>query len=73
MLHFTVTTPYVYIGKREVKGMPWTSPKFSRSQVDAAGETLLAQTLPDTWGRWEEYEDALAVSNNWRLSHGYPL
>jgi ppGpp synthetase/RelA/SpoT-type nucleotidyltranferase len=46
----------------------WTALKYNRGRVDAAGDALIAETtnenLPD---------DALAIVDNWRMSHHYPL
>jgi len=51
-----------------VRGVEWQIPEFSRSQVDAAGQTLIDRnaTVP-------EYRHALDVINNWRSSHSFPL
>jgi len=46
----------------------WTEPGHSRSAVDRAGSTYVA---PDTSA--EDRELALAVINNWRSSHSFPL
>lgn len=48
--------------------MAWTIPNFSRSQVDKAGRFLLVSN----WSG-EEHERALAIVNNWRSSHSWPL
>lgn len=48
--------------------MTWAKPEFDNSRVDAAGRELLKLELSES-----EFEDALAVINNWRASHTYPL
>ena len=46
--------------------MGWTKPQYTRGAVNAAGESLakLADNIPDA---------ELAVINNWRAAHSYPL
>ncbi|MDO8420720.1 MAG: RelA/SpoT domain-containing protein [Parvibaculum sp.] len=51
--------------------MEWTKPEFSKSQVSKAGRTLLRQH--DGVDDFDAYSHALAVINNWRTSHSYPL
>lgn len=46
--------------------MAWTKPQYSRGAVNAAGDSL-AQLLDNT------PEEQLAIINNWRASHSYPL
>ena len=46
----------------------WTTPQFSRQQVNRAGEILIGPNVSP-----EELEDALQIVNNWRSSHAYPL
>lgn len=46
----------------------YTTPSFSRNQVDRAGRVLI-----DPTSSLEELEYALTVINNWRTSHGFPL
>ena len=48
--------------------MAWIVPAYSRTKVDAAGETYI-----DTAATLEDRELALAVINNWRSSHSFPL
>jgi hypothetical protein len=48
--------------------MAWTEPQYSRSEVKRAGATLV-----DSSASSDERELALAVINNWRSSHGFPL
>ncbi|MCG3176505.1 MAG: hypothetical protein MOGMAGMI_01460 [Candidatus Omnitrophica bacterium] len=48
--------------------MAWTTPANNRGRVDAAGAMLLNPRATDN-----EKEDALAIINNWRASHAYPL
>ena len=47
--------------------MAWTTPSYSRRQVDAAGEVLADVD------RVLELDHALEVVNNWRSSHSFPL
>jgi hypothetical protein len=48
--------------------MPWPSPAYSREAVNRAGRVLIspAPSLQD-------YSDAIAIINNWRASHSFPL
>lgn len=48
--------------------MAWTVPGFSKSEVDRAGRTLVAEN-PTA----DQFLHALAVMNNWRASHNFPL
>ncbi len=49
-------------------GMPWATPQYSKTQVDAAGKVLIDQAAtPD------DLAHALTVINNWRASHSFPL
>jgi len=52
-------------------------PEYSKAKVNAAGE-VLRRAFNDDWqnwddARWDEYNEALDVINNWRSAHGYPL
>lgn len=48
--------------------MAWAKPEYSRATVDSAGKTYVnPATKP------EERQMALAIINNWRSSHSYPL
>jgi len=57
----------------------WVSPKYSRGDVDRAGDTLITQTLRESASAeeggalFDEYRSALEIINNWRSSHSYPL
>ncbi len=53
--------------------MAWTEPKYSRSRVDKAGRLLASDADKSGSASPEEWNQALAVINNWRSSHGYPL
>lgn len=53
--------------------MAWTEPKYSRSQVDKAGQLLAEDADKSDAVSPEEWDQALAIINNWRSSHGYPL
>jgi len=48
--------------------MDWITPAFSRREVNAAGAALIDLRCP-----LDEREHALAVVNNWRSSHAFPL
>ena len=53
--------------------MAWTEPRYSRSQVNKAGKLLVADAEKSRVITPLELNQALAVINNWRSSHGYPL
>jgi ppGpp synthetase/RelA/SpoT-type nucleotidyltranferase len=58
--------------------MAWAKPQYSRTEVNAAGDTLIAESAKDVpletiLERVEELHHALKVINNWRSSHSYPL
>lgn len=65
---------YRQIDKQRVASMVWAKPEYSKKQVKRAGEFLCATAAeifkPDFIERLEE---ALAVLNNWRSSHSYPV
>jgi ppGpp synthetase/RelA/SpoT-type nucleotidyltranferase len=48
-------------------------PVHSRARVDASGDTLLRIHTPRDEREAQELEDALAIINNWRTSHRFPL
>src|SRR5712692_9790878 len=48
--------------------MAWTKPLFKKGEVDRAGQMLISGAAGT-----EEWDPALAVINNWRSSHSYPL
>jgi len=52
----------------EDRAVVYTTPLYSRSQVDRAGRTLV-----DPAATPEGVEQALQIINNWRTSHGFPL
>ena len=54
--------------KAETDDMDWVKPLYSRNKVDEAGSILVAPEIS-----YDEYNDALAVINNWRSAHGRPL
>lgn len=49
--------------------MAWTTPQFTKRQVDFAGARLAEGPLMDPNG----YNQALEIINNWRSSHSFPL
>ena len=46
----------------------WTTPQYSRAQVDRAGAMLIDLSVS-----FREREEAWEIANNWRSSHSYPL
>ena len=48
--------------------MVWTTPLYTKGTVERAGRTL-ANSLASP----DELSEALAVINNWRSSHSFPL
>lgn len=48
--------------------MGWAEPKYSRTETDAAGDALIASKNLD-----EAQDETLAIINNWRSSHAFPL
>lgn len=46
----------------------WAIPKYSREQVDSAGATLAGRGAPTI-----ALPEAIAIINNWRASHSFPL
>lgn len=46
----------------------WVTPRYSKGSVDRAGRSLANDELDR-----EARDEALAVLNNWRASHSYPL
>jgi Region found in RelA / SpoT proteins len=58
--------------------MAWIRPEHSKDDVNSAGKIIHQTASPDLAldfleSRWDEYERALVIVNNWRGSHGYPL
>lgn len=48
--------------------MAWTEPQHSKGEIERAGRVLI-----DTTASFDERRAAIAVINNWRSSHGFPL
>jgi hypothetical protein len=48
--------------------MAWTEPQYSKGQIDRAGQTLITPHAS-----YADIYEALAVVNNWRSSHSFPL
>jgi len=48
--------------------MAWSTRKYSKGEIDRAGEALIALGKDDP-----AREDAIAVVDNWRACHSYPL
>ena len=46
----------------------WKVPEYSKRQINDAGKVIRNENLPDS-----ERKTALAVIDNWRSSHAYPL
>ena len=55
------------------KGMAWATPKYTRSQVDAAGKSMANDFLDVPLFGPSSYDHVLEVINNWRSSHACPL
>lgn len=55
--------------------MAWSKPEYSSTQINAAAKIVAqAMAAPEAPGDdWDEYWGALAVVNNFRSSHAYPL
>ena len=55
--------------------MEWVEPEYSRRRVNEAWAIYREIEESEAWGFGERdaYEDALAIVNNWRQSHSYPL
>jgi len=58
--------------------MAWAKPQYSRTEVNAAGDTIIAESPKDVplekiLELVEELHTALKAINNWRSSHSYPL
>jgi ppGpp synthetase/RelA/SpoT-type nucleotidyltranferase len=54
--------------------MAWVEPQFSRDQVDAAGRVLAQRKSSNPFAPFDaQFQDALAIINNWRSSHNWPL
>jgi hypothetical protein len=48
--------------------MDWTKLKYSKNQINKAGETLVAQNITS-----EQQGNAMDILSNWRSSHSFPL
>jgi hypothetical protein len=53
--------------------MAWTTPQYTRRQVDAAGRALVTGWETGNLDDLHGYLHALEVINNWRSSHSFPL
>lgn len=53
--------------------MGWTTPNFSKAQVDAAGRNLVQGFQPGNHESLVEYLHSLDVISNWRSCHSFPL
>lgn len=53
--------------------MAWATPKYTRSQVDAAGSALAALAAGKTQPSGEDIVRIFDVIDNWRSSHNFPL
>ncbi len=58
--------------------MAWVKPQYSRTEINAAGDELIAESPADVpleqlLRGIEDLHRALKAINNWRSSHGYPL
>lgn len=52
--------------------MAWPTPKFSRSQVNKAGEILVREITSEDFAL-DQWMWAFDVLSNWRACHGYPI
>ncbi len=56
--------------------MAWAVPRYTKRKVNWAGATLIAP-LPDNNDaldqHWDDYFEAMEITNNWRSSHSFPL
>jgi ppGpp synthetase/RelA/SpoT-type nucleotidyltranferase len=65
----------------EASNMVWAVPQYSRERVNEAGRVLESQfdwgasnaSTDDIWQRLLDHQENLAVVNNWRSSHSYPM
>jgi len=48
--------------------MTWAVPGYTRAEVDVAGDVLIDDNISS-----EQLTDSLAIINNWRSSHAFPL
>jgi ppGpp synthetase/RelA/SpoT-type nucleotidyltranferase len=48
--------------------MKWTQPKYSKTQINKAGDTLVSPESSTT-----ELGEAIDILSNWRSSHSFPL
>ncbi len=72
MMSLAPSCAFVRIEPHEAdQDMEWVCPAYARGVVDRAGATLARESLQDIEA--DEWEDALAVINNWRSSHSRPL
>jgi hypothetical protein len=59
------------------QSMAWSAPRYSRRQVDAAGELLVRPRSifdpADVAAFYGEAGRVLSVVNNWRAAHNWPL
>ena len=53
--------------------MAWEVPQYSRRQVDKAGRFLITHTDEPNIAYFHKWDHELAIINNCRSSHGYPL
>jgi len=54
--------------------MAWVKPQYKREQVDEAGRKLAQRRSNDLLGPFDpDFQNALAIVNNWRSSHNWPL
>jgi len=48
--------------------MPWIKPKYSKAEINRAGEVLADESSSP-----EQIDSAIAVLDNWRAVHSYPM
>lgn len=57
--------------------MAWVEPQFDAQRINVAGRALVQALNADIQGwsatEWSAFDQELAVINNWRSAHAYPL
>src|SRR6266478_4347709 len=62
--------------------MPWAKPEHSKADVDRSGKVLIDppsffedddSSHDFLYENWQTYQNAVAIINNWRSAHGYPI
>lgn len=56
--------------------MAWVKPQYKKGRIDWAGEILAGDDFQRFWERpdaLKDYDQAIAIVDNWRAVHSYPL